>query len=83
MKRSLKTADLLVLLIVALSYDAGVVYRVGGAICSSFTGTNQCKFGPDNGCFQLCTIALKRPIVDANCVIDGDGTTSCQCKFNC
>nr|GMD24816.1 hypothetical protein DM860_011399 [Ipomoea batatas] len=74
------TALLVVVFISAVFYDVGMVE---GAICTTLTGKKQCRFGPDHGCFQLCTLALNKPILDAYCVIDGSGTTMCQCKFNC
>ncbi|KAM3305598.1 hypothetical protein P3S67_012464 [Capsicum chacoense] len=52
-------------------------------ICNGFTGVNQCSFGPDHGCFQLCTAFYKRAIISAFCEEAATGTTQCRCTFEC
>lgn len=51
--------------------------------CNGYTGVNQCRFGPDHGCVQLCIIQYKVAIIDAFCEESGDGTTQCRCTFDC
>ncbi|RAL47806.1 hypothetical protein DM860_011391 [Cuscuta australis] len=85
MTRNMKPSfpsTLLVILFVALAYDGGMMGLVDGAKCTSFI-RSECGFGPDHGCFQACILVFKKPILDANCAIDGAGTALCECKFQC
>lgn len=51
--------------------------------CNGYTGVNQCKFGPDQGCFPLCLAQYKHAIISAFCEESGAGTTQCRCTFDC
>ncbi|CAN4109834.1 unnamed protein product [Withania somnifera] len=74
---------LIVVLLTSVSDGRIVSFEDGSKICNGFTGVNQCSFGPDHGCFQLCIMQYKKAIISAFCEESASGTTQCRCTFNC
>ncbi|OIS96611.1 PREDICTED: uncharacterized protein LOC109234953 [Nicotiana attenuata] len=73
---------LLVVVLLTFISDGGIIGKVEGKQCSVDVGFNICTSSHDR-CLKLCIQATFYLIYKASCQIANDGSTYCECIFNC
>nr|XP_009794080.1 PREDICTED: uncharacterized protein LOC104240879 [Nicotiana sylvestris]XP_016497028.1 PREDICTED: uncharacterized protein LOC107815894 [Nicotiana tabacum] len=73
---------LFVVVLLSFISDGGIIGKVEGKACSVDVGFNICTTAHDR-CLKQCIQATFYLIYKALCQIANDGSTYCECIFNC